>query len=162
MSEAGRPVLVGTVSVDKSEMLGEMLKRRGIRARGPQRQVPREGIGDRRPGRPERRRSRSPRTWPAAAPTSSSAATRPASPRTCSTSGPEPGRGGQGDLRQRPWTRPGRSATRTTSGWSRPAASTSSAPSATTAGGSTTSSGAVPAARAIPARRASTCPSTTT
>ena len=31
MQEAGRPVLVGTVSVEKSEMLAEMLKRRGIR-----------------------------------------------------------------------------------------------------------------------------------
>ena len=31
MQEAGRPVLVGTISVEKSEMLGEMLKRRGIK-----------------------------------------------------------------------------------------------------------------------------------
>ena len=31
MPEAGRPVLVGTVSVAKSEILGEMLKRRGIK-----------------------------------------------------------------------------------------------------------------------------------
>ena len=31
MQEAGRPVLVGTVSVEKSEVLSEMLKRRGIR-----------------------------------------------------------------------------------------------------------------------------------
>jgi preprotein translocase subunit SecA len=31
MTEAGRPVLVGTVSVEKSEVLSEMLKRRGIR-----------------------------------------------------------------------------------------------------------------------------------
>ncbi len=31
MTEAGRPVLVGTVSVEKSEILGEMLRRRGIR-----------------------------------------------------------------------------------------------------------------------------------
>jgi preprotein translocase subunit SecA len=31
MTEAGRPVLVGTVSVAKSEILGEMLKRRGIK-----------------------------------------------------------------------------------------------------------------------------------
>jgi preprotein translocase subunit SecA len=31
MSEAGRPVLVGTVSVEKSEILASMLKRRGIR-----------------------------------------------------------------------------------------------------------------------------------
>jgi preprotein translocase subunit SecA len=31
MSEAGRPVLVGTVSVEKSEILSDMLKRRGLR-----------------------------------------------------------------------------------------------------------------------------------
>ncbi|HVA86364.1 MAG TPA: preprotein translocase subunit SecA, partial [Candidatus Saccharimonadales bacterium] len=31
MTEEGRPVLVGTISVEKSEMLGEMLDRRGIR-----------------------------------------------------------------------------------------------------------------------------------
>ena len=43
MQEAGRPVLVGTVSVEKSEILVEMLKRRGHQARGAQRQVPREG-----------------------------------------------------------------------------------------------------------------------
>ncbi|MGZ3585838.1 MAG: preprotein translocase subunit SecA [Candidatus Limnocylindrales bacterium] len=31
MRESGRPVLVGTISVEKSEVLGEMLKRRGIK-----------------------------------------------------------------------------------------------------------------------------------
>jgi preprotein translocase subunit SecA len=31
MNELGRPVLVGTISVEKSERLGEMLKRRGIK-----------------------------------------------------------------------------------------------------------------------------------
>ncbi|MBA2255108.1 MAG: preprotein translocase subunit SecA [Chloroflexi bacterium] len=31
MAEAGRPILVGTVSVEKSEVLSEMLKRRGVR-----------------------------------------------------------------------------------------------------------------------------------
>ena len=31
MQEAGRPVLVGTITVEKSEMLGTMLKRRGIK-----------------------------------------------------------------------------------------------------------------------------------
>ncbi len=31
MQEAGRPILVGTVSVEKSERLGELLKRRGIK-----------------------------------------------------------------------------------------------------------------------------------
>jgi preprotein translocase subunit SecA len=31
MQEAGRPVLVGTISVEKSEILGDLLKRRGIK-----------------------------------------------------------------------------------------------------------------------------------
>jgi len=31
MTEAGRPVLVGTVSVEKSEILGDMLRRRGVK-----------------------------------------------------------------------------------------------------------------------------------
>ena len=55
-------------------------------ARGPERQVPREGGADRRPGRPDRAPSRSPRTWPAAARTSCSAATRRVSPPSSSTS----------------------------------------------------------------------------
>ena len=55
MQEAGRPVLVGTVSVEKSEMLGDAAQAARHQARGPQRQVPREGVGDRRPGRPGRR-----------------------------------------------------------------------------------------------------------
>ena len=87
MQEAGRPVLVGTVSVEKSEILGEMLTRRGHQARGPERQVPREGGAGSSPRPAGPARSRSPRTWPAAAPTSCSAATRPASPRRSSTSG---------------------------------------------------------------------------
>jgi preprotein translocase subunit SecA len=74
---SGQPVLVGTISVEVSELLGQR-SRRGIphtvlnakpgvrRARGR----------DRRRGRPARARSRSPPTWPAAASTSSSAATR--------------------------------------------------------------------------------------
>ena len=55
MQEAGRPVLVGTVSVEKSEKLGEMLEAARDQARSPERQVPREGGRDRRPGRPDRR-----------------------------------------------------------------------------------------------------------
>ena len=60
----GQPVLVGTVSIEKSEYLSKLLKRQGV---------------------PQRRRassapSRSRRTWPAAAPISSSAATRTISP----------------------------------------------------------------------------------
>ena len=51
----GRPVLVGTVTVEKSEMLADDAQAPRHQARGPQRQVPREGIGDRRPGRSVRR-----------------------------------------------------------------------------------------------------------
>ena len=53
--EAGQPVLVGTTSVEKSEILSKMLKRRGRPARGAERQVPRAGGDHRRPGRAERR-----------------------------------------------------------------------------------------------------------
>ena len=55
MQEAGRPVLVGTVIVEKSEMLSDDAQAARHQARSPQRQVPREGGGDRRPGRPHRR-----------------------------------------------------------------------------------------------------------
>ena len=64
----------------------ELLQAARDQARGPQRQVPREGGGDRRPGRAGPGPSRSPRTWPAAAPTSCSAATRRGWPARCSTS----------------------------------------------------------------------------
>ena len=84
--DAGRPVLVGTVSVEKSEVLSTLLKRRGDQARDAQRQVPREGGGRSSPRPAAAAPSRSPPTWPAAAPTSSSAATRRASPRRSSTS----------------------------------------------------------------------------
>ena len=81
----GRPVLVGTVSIEKSEKLSTMLdraaearhddRRRRRQARRAEREVPRAGSRVRRAGRAARARSRSPPTWPAAAPTSCSAAT---------------------------------------------------------------------------------------
>ena len=43
MQEAGRPVLVGTVSVEKSEKLSDDAQAARHQARGPERQVPREG-----------------------------------------------------------------------------------------------------------------------
>ena len=52
----GRPVLVGTVSIEKSERLSKLLKLRGIKPRRSQRQVPRAGSGDRRAGGPQRHR----------------------------------------------------------------------------------------------------------
>ena len=67
------PVLIGTRSIDKSEHLSKLLDAARHRAPGAQRQ-PHRGRGrDRRPGRADGARSPSPRTWPAAAPTSSSA-----------------------------------------------------------------------------------------
>ena len=49
--ETGQPVLVGTVSVEKSELLSKMLEPARRAPRGAQRQVSREGGRDRRPGR---------------------------------------------------------------------------------------------------------------
>ena len=163
MQEAGRPVLVGTVSVEKSEILGEMLKRRGHQARGRS-----------TPSSTRRRRGSSPRPG---GPGAVTIATNMAGRGTDILLGGNPAglasemlhqrglnpaevdkatydaalRRGEGALRRGPRARS-----------SRPAASTSSAPSATRAAGSTTSSAAAPAARATRARRASTSRSTTT
>ncbi len=82
----GQPVLVGTISVEVSELLSERLTKRGIKhtvlnakpehAERRARSWPRRG---------SRSASRSRPTWPAAASTSSSAATRSTSPtRSCS------------------------------------------------------------------------------
>jgi preprotein translocase subunit SecA len=154
-------------------------------ARRAEREVPRAGSRDRRAGRPPRRTSPSPRTWPAAAPTSCSAATpstwrasRPsprAWPRSCA--GEEKFvddeefvyffhidtfyRVPRGDW-ERIFGHFKRSAEASTKRWSPSAACTSSAPSATRRGASTTSCAAAPAARATRARRASTCRSKTT
>ena len=81
MQEAGRPVLVGTVTRREVRDAGDDAQAARHQARGPQRQVPREGIGRSSPRPAEPARSRSPPTWPAAARTSCSAATRPGSPR---------------------------------------------------------------------------------
>ena len=73
----GQPVLVGTISVEVSELLGERALAPRHPAHGAQRQArvrPARGRDDRR-GRRARAPSRSPPTWPAAASTSSSAAT---------------------------------------------------------------------------------------
>ena len=53
--EQGQPVLVGTVSIEKSERLSELLKQRGHPARRAERQAPRARGGDHRPGRPQGR-----------------------------------------------------------------------------------------------------------
>ena len=56
--EKGQPVLVGTVSVEKSEYLSEQLRRARGPPRGAQRQAPRARGRHRRRGRPQGRRHR--------------------------------------------------------------------------------------------------------
>ena len=51
LARKGQPVLVGTTSVEKSERLSELLKKKGIKTRRAERQVPRARSRDRRPGR---------------------------------------------------------------------------------------------------------------
>ena len=82
-NEKGQPVLVGTISVEVSELLSDAAEEERHRARGAQRQArARRARGrDHRRGRAAPARSRSPPTWPAAAWTSSSAATPSTSPR---------------------------------------------------------------------------------
>ena len=66
----GQPVLVGTTSIENSEMLSGHLVKREAPARGAQREAARPRGRDRRAGGASRRRSRSRRTWRAAEPTS--------------------------------------------------------------------------------------------
>ena len=162
MTEAGRPVLVGTTSVEKSEVLAEMLKRRGIKhevlnAKFHEKEAPivaqagRSGVGDHRDqhgrprhGHPARRQS------------------RPASPRpSCTSSGINPAEAPPEVYEEALAKAKARRTRTTTSGWSRPAACTSSAPSGTRRAASTTSCAGAPAARATRVRRASTCRSRT-
>ena len=55
LHEAGRPVLVGTISIEKSEQLSDAAQEGRHQARGAERQVPRARGRDRGPGRPLRR-----------------------------------------------------------------------------------------------------------
>ena len=54
LHESGQPVLVGTTSIEKSERLSDLLKKKGIKHVRPERQVPRARSRNRRPGRPQR------------------------------------------------------------------------------------------------------------
>ena len=162
--EKGQPILVGTVSVEKSEHLSQKLKKLGVPALGAQRQAARrrgQGRRDRRSqgrghgghqhGRPRHRHH---------------AGRLGGVPGRPGAAGPRPRPGG---ARPRSTKRPGRPRSRrsrsrspaTTTRCATSAASTSSAPSATSRGGSTTSSAAVPAARVTPASRGSTSRSRT-
>ena len=68
--ERGQPVLVGTTSIENSELLSRLPGEGEAAARGAEREAARARGRDRRAGRPAQARSRSPPTWPAAAPTS--------------------------------------------------------------------------------------------
>ncbi len=70
--EYGQPVLVGTISVEVSEHLSQLLDALRHPAQRPEREAARARGGDHQGRRPARARSRSRRTWPAAASTSSS------------------------------------------------------------------------------------------
>ena len=153
----GQPILVGTTSIEKSEQLAERLRKEGIKDFQVLNARYHEQEASSSPRPACRAPSPSPPTWPAAAPTSSSAATptcasRRSSP-TCRQGAERDGQG-NGDPRRR------RSGSRTRR--SPPAASTCSPPSATKAAASTTSCAAVPAARATPAARNSSCRCRTT
>ena len=164
-NEAGQPVLVGTTSVEKSEHLASLLKKRGVRPnvlnakehareaeivaqagrkgrghRGDQHGRPRDRHHARRQRRVQRRRR------------AARARSRPgrAAGGVRSSLGRRARAGHQSALRP------------STTRWSRPAGSTCSAPSGTSRAGSTTSCAAAPAGRATRARAGSTCPCRTT
>ena len=158
--QKGQPILVGTVSVEKSEHLSDKLKKRGVPHTVLNAKHARRRGQGRRDGRPQGRRhgrdqhgrpryrhharrvGRLPRRRRAA-----QAGPRPAS-RTATPTRP-PGR---------PWSRRSRRRSPTSTTRSRPSvASTSSAPSGTSPAASTTSCAAGPAVRATRASPGSTC-----
>ena len=158
MQEAGRPVLVGTVSVEKSEVLSTMLKRRGVKhevlnAKFHEKEAPivaQAGRSRRRDHRHEHGRPRH----------GHPAGRQPAGPRVekLHQQGINPA---EAEARSTRRAREAKADAAEHERSSRRAACTSSAPSATTRAASTTSCAAAPAARATPGRRASTCPSRT-
>ena len=176
VNKTGRPILIGTVDVDKSLKLSEMLKRRGIKhellnalpehAAREAEIVAQAGRIARRDhldqhGRPRHRHH--PRRQPRDAGLGPAQEQVPHPPRRA---------GRRMEVRGRARSRPRRARCARSAGaatcarrvarWPRWAACTSSAPNATRPGASTTSSAAAPAARATPARRASTCRCKTT
>ena len=160
--EEGRPILVGTISVEVSEMLGGPAEAARDQAQRPQRQAPREGGRDRRP------------SWALRAPVT--IATNMAGRGTDILLGGNPEvmaaeslhKKGTNVLDATPeeyaaaLAEAERITPRTRRRCWRPAACTSSAPNATSRGASTTSCAAAPGARATRAAAASTCPSRTT
>ena len=163
--EKGQPVLVGTVSVEKSEYLSEQLRRRGVRhevlnAKHHEREADHRR-GCRTQGRRDRRHQhgRSRHRHHARRQPRVPCGRRPqgARPRPARDAGGVRGGVGRGARRRR-----GRPSRRSTTRSPSSGASTSSAPSATSRAASTTSCVAGPAARATRASRASTSRSRTT
>ena len=156
----GQPVLVGTISVEKSELLSRVLEKRGIphqvlNAKQHEREAhivaqagpPRQRHRRHQHGRPRRRH-------PPRRQSGRSRRERDAGER-------HHHRGVAGTLRGAGREVRGGVRATTATRCASSAASTCSAPSATRAGASTTSSVAAPAGRAIPARAGSTCRSKT-
>ena len=163
--EAGQPVLVGTASVEKSELLSSHAAAQGHPARGAQRQAAREGGGDRRPGRAQgrghgRHQHGRPRHRHHAR-RQPGVHRRQRAARARAVAGRDAG-GVRGGLARRARDGEGAGRGRSTRRSSTPAACTSSAPSGTSRAASTTSCAAAPAGRATRASPASTCRSATT
>ena len=159
--ENGQPVLVGTISVEVSELLSERLTKRGIAAHRAERQARarRARGGDRRRGRPAgRRHDRHQHGGPRRG---HQARRQPRAPRA-----PAARAGGhragsrrlRGAVRRPCCRRSSRVWRPIASGWWPRAACSSVAPSATSPGASTTSCAGAPDVRATPASRASSCP----
>ena len=160
--ENGQPVLVGTISVEVSELLSERLHQARDQAHGAERQArARRARGrDRRRGRPARRgddrhQHGRPRRG-------HQARRQPRAPRAPAA---RPGRrrsdgrpGVRASACRRSCRRSSASWRRTASRWWRRAGCSSAAPSATSPGASTTSCAGAPGARATRASRASSCP----
>jgi preprotein translocase subunit SecA len=160
-SAKGQPVLVGTVSVEKSEVLSRMMEKRGVihevlNAKQHHREaeiVTQAGVSVRSPSQP---------TWPVVVSTSCSAAIPRGLPTAMSApkdSTPMSKTVGPALRNSSPNTKP--PPTPNGKRFCRSAASTCLVPSATRAVASTTSCVAAPVVKAIPARADSTCRSKT-
>ena len=146
----GQPVLVGTISVEKSELLEPGAREARDPAPGAERQAARAGGAHRHPGRPPSAASPSPPTWRAAASTSSSAANPEGLARQELLASGTTERGVTGAVRGARREVRGGVRVRRRRRCVSSAASTCSAPSGTRAAGSTTSSVAAPGRQGDP------------
>ena len=159
--EKGQPILVGTVSVEKSEHLSQKLKKRGIPHTRPERQGARRRGEDRRDGRPQgrghgrhqhgRSRHRHHARWLDRVPR------RPRAAQEGPRARWRDRRGVRSRVARRRSSGSRRRSRASTTRSTTSAASTSSAPSATSRAASTTSCAVVPAVRATRASPGSTC-----